>query len=427
MPSADRAPRTLPPALAARPHRRTPRPGRRVDDGSGDTRPRTTVPAVPPVLLVLLGVLALLLVPAAPRASAAGGPSVRLSASQAGAGTPITVTGTGWEPRAVLMLIVCGRATPARGVIGGTNSCANADGRAVTTDAKGGFSRRLPVTGPPVPCPCVVHVATATGPAADADAVLRVAGHPVGPLPAESSPGRLTVLSDPRLDGSGGLLTWFGAPPSRTLVLTVGNAGPTAVKDPVFRVGTAHGVFAPQWEERQWRGTIAPGGRARLALPVELAAGAHGDYTVSLEYGGRPLAEQPWGVGRPWGVTLFWILLCLVVPAAVFRAGMAVVDRVRPRRPGGRGRRGPARLVLHIRSRWLARPGVGPAGETPPTIPVLPWFTPDSGPDTAGRLSAPHDDSTASPTSRTSPTGPSGSGSSPAPTAPTTPNRKGPM
>lgn len=37
------------------------------------------------------------------------------------------------------------------------------------------------------------------------------------------------------------------------------------------------------------------------------------------------------GVGRPWGVTLFWVLLCLVVPAAVFRIGMAVVDKVRPR------------------------------------------------------------------------------------------------
>jgi hypothetical protein len=35
----------------------------------------------------------------------------------------------------------------------------------------------------------------------------------------------------------------------------------------------------------------------------------------------------------PWGVTIFWVLLALVVPAAVFRIGMAVVDKVRPPRP----------------------------------------------------------------------------------------------
>lgn len=307
------------------------------------------------------------------------------------------------------MLLVCGRATPARGVVGGTNSCANADGRAVTTDADGRFSRALPVTEPPAPCPCVVHVATATGAKAQADAVLRVAGHPVEPLPAQTAGGRLSVLTDTRLDGSGSLLTWFGAPPSRTLTFTVGNVGTAVVKDPVFQVGTAHGVFAPQWDERQWHGALGPGEKARVELPVELTAGAHGDYTVSLKYGGKVLAEQPWGVGRPWGVTLFWILLCLVVPAALFRIGMAVVDRVRPR-PAAR-RPSPAPGRGHRRRRGTAVP---PPRPVPPTSnATLPWFTPDTGPGTAGRLSAPHEDRPTSPTSPASPT------------PPTTPGRKG--
>ncbi|POX50564.1 hypothetical protein C3489_22145 [Streptomyces sp. Ru71] len=317
----------------------------------------------------LAAVLALLLL-AVPTARADTRPSVTLSTSQAGTGGSITVTGSGWRPRTLLMLLICGRSVPSRGVIGGTNSCANADGRAVTTDAAGRFRRALPVAEPPVPCPCVVHVATVTGPAAAADAIFQVAGHAVAPLPPPTADGRLAVLSDVRLDGSGGLLTWFGAPPARTLVLTVGNVGTEAVQDPVFQVGTAHGVFAPQWEEQQWRGTIAPGARARVRLPVELAAGAHGDYTVSLKYGGRVLAEQPWGVGRPWGVTLFWILLCLVVPAAVFRAGLAIVDRVRPLGPRSRRKRAPT------------PPGV--PEETPETYETtsspLPWFTPDSAP-----------------------------------------------
>ncbi|MFE0252859.1 hypothetical protein [Streptomyces sp. NPDC059010] len=353
-----------------------------------------------PVWAALVAVLALLLPPMAAMGAAAadGPPVVRLSKSQAGTGGSITVTGSGWRARTLLMILICGQSVPSSGVTGGTNSCANSDGRAVTTDAEGRFSRKLPVAEPPVPCPCVVHVATVTGAKAEADAIFQVAGHAVEPLPAEPTGGRLSVLTDTRLDGSGGLLTWFGAPPSRTLVFTVGNVGTSPVRNPVFQVGTSHGVFAPQWEEQQWRGTIRPGKKARIELPVELAAGAHGDYTVSLKYGGKVMAEQPWGVGRPWGVTLFWVLVCLVVPAALFRVGMAVVDRVRPRRTARRRGLRLSELALRI-------PGLKPREEarhalsSPPS--TLPWFTPDNDPGTAGRLSAPHDDSPTSPTTPT--------------------------
>ncbi|MEU9334897.1 hypothetical protein AB0D49_17275 [Streptomyces sp. NPDC048290] len=325
---------------------------------------------------LLAAALVLLALPSA--ASAADGePSVRVSKKQAGTGGSVTVSGSGWGARTLLMVLICGQSDPARGVVGGTNSCANADGRAATADAEGRFRTRLPVAEPPVPCPCVVHVATATGPEAQADAVFQVAGHAVEPLPAEPTGGRLSVLTDTDLDGSSGLLTWFGAPPSRTLVFTVGNVGTEPIRDPVFELGTSHGVFAPQWEEQQWQGTVAPGGRARIELPVELSAGAHGDYTVSLKYGGRVLAERPWGVGRPWGVTLFWVLVAVVVPAALFRVGLAVVDRV-PLPPRSRPRRAPR------------KPSASGNEPVPPS--TLPWFTPDSAPGTAGGLSAPHDD-----------------------------------
>ncbi|MEV7197842.1 hypothetical protein AB0N81_39520 [Streptomyces sp. NPDC093510] len=281
---------------------------------------------------------------AAVAATAADEPTVKLSTSEAGKGGSVTVKGEGWRPDALLMMLVCGRSAPGKGVIGGTNSCANSEGRAVTTGKDGAFDKKLPVAEPPEPCPCVVHVSTVTGEKQQVDAVLKVAGHPVKALPAQAGGGKLSVLTDTRLEGSGGLLTWFGAPPQRTLRFTVGNVGSAPVKDPVFQVGTSHGVFAPQWEEQQWRGTIAPGKKAQIKLPVELSAGAHGDYLVSLKFGGKVLAEQPWGVGRPWGVTLFWLLLGVVVPAAVFRIGMAIVDRLRPNRRrashGGRHRTG---------------------------------------------------------------------------------------
>nr|WP_229899179.1 hypothetical protein [Streptomyces hiroshimensis] len=274
-------------------------------------------------------------------AAAAEGPRLSLDRGEAGKGSVVVVKGEGWRPRALLTLLVCGQ-----NMVGGTNDCVNAEGRTVTTEGDGAFRRELVVSEPPKPCPCVVHVATVMGEVEVVDVPLVVAGHPVAPLPDGA---RIGVL-DARLEGSGGVLTWFGAPPARRLVLTVGNLGSGAAKDPVFRVGTARGLLAPSWEERRWRGTIPAGQRARVVFDVELAAGAHGPYEVSLKYGDKVLVTEPWDVARPWGVTLFWVLLGLVVPAGLFRIGMVVVDRLRPRR---------AAVV-----------------ETA----ALPWFTPDAMP-----------------------------------------------
>ncbi|WKX74250.1 neocarzinostatin apoprotein domain-containing protein [Streptomyces sp. XD-27] len=291
------------------------------------------------------------------------GPTAEVSVPEAGAGGTVTVRGSGWRPGALLTLLICGQ-----NMIGGTNSCANAHGRAVTTDADGSFSRRLPVADPPKPCPCVVHVATATGEPTSADAPFKVAGHPVAPLPEDSGGERLSVLSA-RLDGSSGPLTWFGAPPRRKLVVTVGNLGSSPARNPLFQIGVSHGVLAPEWADQRWRGTIPAGRKVQVKLDVELSAGAHGDYRISLRYGKKTLVEQPWSVGRPWGVTLFWVLLCVVVPAAVFRIGMAVVDRVRPRTAAGSAR---------------TTPDAPPAPLAPPAPPAPPET----------RQSAPSDDRT---------------------------------
>lgn len=329
----------------------------------------------------LLAVAVLVLLLPAGRA-AADGPTVAVDRAEAGKGGSVTVTGARWRPGALLTLLICGQ-----NMAGGTNDCANGDGRAVTVGADGRFSRKVPVAEPPKPCPCVVHVATVTGEPAAADAAFRVAGHPVEPLPRQTGRERLSVLGA-RLEGASGLLTWFGAPPRRKLVVTVGNLGPTPVRDPVFRVGTAHGVLAPAWEEQRWRGTVAAGAKARVALDVELAAGAHGDYAVSLEYGGKLLVEQPWDVPRPWGVTLFWTLLCVVVPATVFRAAMAALTAAGRRREGapttgGTGRRHRAVRAPRGWTRPSPRPGPTGAegGRGPASGPdegVLP--TPGAGP-----------------------------------------------
>lgn len=345
-----------------------------------------------------LALLALALVPAAPAAADPGKPAVALSLKEAAKGTEISVTGTGWPAKTMVMLLVCGQ-----NMIGGTNSCANADGTAVAVAEDGHFAAQLPIVAPPKPCPCVVNVTSVNGDQSTVAAPVKITDHPVAELPAEGGTARLALLTGVRLKGDDGVLTWFGAPPSRKFTVTVGNLGSAPVKDPVFQLGTAHGVFAPLWEEVRWRGTIPPGGKAEIQLDVALSAGAHGDYTVSLKYGEKVVATQPWGVDRPYGVVLFWGLLLLVIPAAVFRTGMAVVDRVRPRTgpPGGRHRgtkaldaaaAATARLPKVPAVRGPAPDRSGQPERSPQTTTaVLPWFTPDTAPgdDAPPQASAP--------------------------------------
>ncbi|MER5775862.1 hypothetical protein ABT144_16525 [Streptomyces sp. NPDC002039] len=344
------------------------------------------------LVVSVLALTALALFPAAPASGAEARPTVTLSLQEVAKGTGITVTGAGWRARTMVMLLVCGQ-----NMIGGTNSCANADGVAVAVADDGRFTARLPVVEPPKPCPCVVNVTSVNGDQSTVATPLKITDHPVAELPTESGTARLAVLTGVRLEGDDGVLTWFGAPPARKFTVTVGNLGSAPVTDPVFQLGTAHGVFAPQWEEARWKGTVPPGGKAEIRLDTTLSAGAHGDYTVSLKYGDKVLAAQPWGVDRPYGVLLFWGLLLLVVPAAVFRVGMAVVDRVRPRgAPTGGRHRGAkaleaaasaasavtARLprVPALRESTPAPPADTPAASPQTTTAVLPWFTPDSAP-----------------------------------------------
>ncbi|WP_030773116.1 hypothetical protein [Streptomyces sp. NRRL F-2664] len=347
-------------------------------------------------LLAGLAACALALLPAAASTADEARPTAALSLQEAAQGTELTVTGAGWRPRTLVMLLVCGQ-----NMIGGTNSCANADGVAVSVADDGRFTGRLAVVPPPKPCPCIVNVTSVNGDRSTVAAPLRITGHPVAELPAASGTGRLAMLTGVRLEGEDGVLTWFGAPPGRKFKVTVGNLGTAPVKDPVFQLGTAHGVFAPLWEEARWKGTIPPGGKAEVALDVTLPAGAHGDYTISLKYGDTVVATQPWGVDRPYGVLLFWGLLLVVVPAAVFRTGMAVVDKVRPPtghgagrhrglRPAGAAAAVTARLPrLSAARRAAPSPAERPAGPPATTTAVLPWFTPDSAPETAPQTSAP--------------------------------------
>ncbi|MFD0383736.1 hypothetical protein ACFQ2B_19485 [Streptomyces stramineus] len=99
-------------------------------------------------LLALLLAPVLLLLPGRPAAAVtpAVTPAVTLDRTEAGKGGSITVSGSGWPERSLLTLLICGQ-----NMIGGTNACANADGRTVTTGPDGAFRRKIPVAEPPSP------------------------------------------------------------------------------------------------------------------------------------------------------------------------------------------------------------------------------------------------------------------------------------
>ena len=269
-------------------------------------------------------------------------------------------------------------------MIGGTNSCANADGRAVTTDAR----RRLHQEAAGRRAAQALPLRGARG---DRDRRGRrrrrgVQGRRAPGrtrCPRSAPAARLACSPTPGSTARSGLLTWFGAPPQRELVFTVGNLGSAPRPGPGLPGRHLARRLRPAVGGAAVAGHRSSRARRReIKLPVELPAGAHGDYPVSLKYGGKVLAEQPWGVGRPWGVTLFWILLCVVVPAAVFRIGMAVVDRVRPRRAAGRRHAADVRTRPHAPAPPAEPPraaGTGPLRHRP-----RPWHP--GRPRYAGRL-----------------------------------------
>ncbi|WP_052441380.1 hypothetical protein [Streptacidiphilus anmyonensis] len=307
-------------------------------------------------------------------ARAASGPVVVALPASAKPGATTTVGGSGWPASTLLTVLLCGQ-----NAVAGTDDCANAAGRAVTTDANGRFTQQLSVENPPQPCPCVVHVTTVLGSTEAADTPFDVIGAAVKPIPPNAAGnGQLHALSA-SLTGDSGLLNWFGAPPSRTLRVIVTDLGAAPVTNPEFQLGTSHDVLAPEWSAAPWQGVVQPGQKVEIDLPVEFGSGASGRWSVALRYQGQDFAGAYEDLPVAWGVYCFWSLLGVVVAVGLYRIGMAVLDRVRPDVVERHREQRRARLGRH---RVPRAPG-GPEGASPdaptqplPAVPPLPAYPP---------------------------------------------------
>ncbi len=238
------------------------------------------------------------------------------------------VTGVAWAPGSMVNIAVCGQ-----NGLAGTRACAVASSMNVPVATAGEFAVSVRVELPPVPCPCVIRVVTVTGGRAlDRSIPVEIEGAPFAAMQnSGKSPGRLTFIKS-EMTGKDNIFTWFGSPVSRRFEIEVGNMGESPIVNPVFRIGTFEGVYAPTWEDKTWTGTILPGQRVNVSLPIELKPRQHGEFRYRVTYDGRVVDEIGLKVGRPWGVYLFGGLLLIVVPMTVWRLGSSLVRAIRENR-----------------------------------------------------------------------------------------------
>lgn len=255
------------------------------------------------LLLLLLPVLAVLL-PVPARAADA---TVTVDKLVVRLGERVTVRLAGW-PQGNVALEICGNLAQ-RGSI----DCAAGAGTTLAVDATGAAMGLVPVTKPPVGCPCVVR-ARPSGAGAARLAAIGVIGVPVlkAKLVTTAEPTTVAAVTY-RISGPGFFEQW-GGPALRTLSVTVRNTGKVPVPEPRLSVQTGRPGQTSARRSPLAMGSLAPGEERSYDLPVMFDAPAWGRYTVRGEVLGadRTVAFYAHTNAYPWGLGVV-VLIVLVL------------------------------------------------------------------------------------------------------------------
>jgi hypothetical protein len=272
-------------------------------------------------VVTLVGVVAVfgvLLTLATPAAGAAH-PTATITPSDAARGDTIRVELEGW-PAGAVTVSVCGNSARR-----GSEDCDLIGAEAVGIRRTGVTGLDLKLTTPPVPCRCVIRVSTN-----DSQVVqtipINLVGFPNGPdIPAQplSTPKALAVGARLRDGGARWPASWlpvFAGPTKRELVLTLRNRAKTPLTG--LRIVAAVGRDASSGEplESHRIGSLAPGQRRTVVIPVNLSVPAWGHYVVAGRVYGFD-AAVPFRVrtaNDPWGWELL-LPLGLLVAARLAR------------------------------------------------------------------------------------------------------------
>lgn len=250
-----------------------------------------------------------LAIPAAPleEAPVAADPTVTVGTAAVAPGASLTVRLAGW-PAGNVTLEVCGNRA-GRGSI----DCAIDAGTTVAVDATGAAVGLLPVTKPPVGCPCVVRARPIAGPARTAP--ISITGVPVlkAQLVATTPPTTVAVVRV-RLSGPGFVEQW-GGPAFRTLSVSFRNTGTVPVPEPRLALQTGRPGQTSSGRSPMAIGTLVPGEQRSYDIPVEFDGPAWGRYTVRGEVLGADRTEVFYAHTNayPWGLAVLLVIIVVVL------------------------------------------------------------------------------------------------------------------
>jgi hypothetical protein len=261
--------------------------------------------------IAALAAVAILVVVTAPAAlaapldsrRAAPPPLVYLIPATPGVGEIVTVAGQLWPPGTEILVELCGNLARR-----GTADCDQLTSVDSSVAADGTIRVPMTIGHPPAACPCVVKVTDVNQPISvvvpvdlpalpsDDDQVLQ-----------EQFPDvhRALKVVSVKLTGRGPWLSWFGAAPRRTLVVTIRNTGNVSVTDPDMVLAVGKGSSPTGIVNAPALGTIAPGTTRTYRIPVDLGSLAVGHYMVAGSVTGFDTAVSfraktstyPWGLG----------------------------------------------------------------------------------------------------------------------------------
>ncbi|MGH1564966.1 hypothetical protein [Mumia sp. DW29H23] len=253
-----------------------------------------------PVLLLLLALLGAY---AGTWSTASAADEVGLTATVSpGSGAPgsqITVKGAGWPAMTQVQAVVCGDLA-----IGGSAACDQTSAILGVANVDGEIDLDMTVGNPPRPCPCVVRVASYTGPALAVDTPFVVTGHAVGTPPSAALPLPSLRVTDVKLEGGGGIGALFGFTPTRRLVFTIENQGNAPAVNPEVLIGVGQSEKTEPTVTTSRDLTIEPLQSATMEMDVSLPFAAFGTYHVVGQVGEGELgttfstewATYPWAL-----------------------------------------------------------------------------------------------------------------------------------
>ena len=239
--------------------------------------------------------------------------------SVAAPGDTVEVEGTGWPAGTQVQAVVCGDLA-----IGGSSACAQESAALGFVNDEGLTQLEVVVAAPPRPCPCVIRLASYNGPVVAVDIPFVVTGHPVGTPPAPILPSALLTVTDVEVQGDTGIGSWFGASPTRQLVITVRNDGDAVAVNPELTVGVGKAVGLEAQPVTIDEFSIDPGETETITVDVSLPFAAFGEYRIVGQVGPSDAGtyRTTWS-SYPWGLVALNVIGLLLLAWGISRRVVA--------------------------------------------------------------------------------------------------------